>query len=116
MKNLIILLFFLPEIAKAKAPDSSGVFGTFEYGFIGVLQHKSQWSKENPEFNYVKNGGQDILFPTWRVESGFKLNKKNMFSFIYQPIPIENEVVLKDEVKIDQIIFEKNVRKSFKIC
>ncbi len=104
----MIILLFLPHLLIAKDKDAYHVFGKFEYGFLGLLQHKSKWSKENPEFNYVKNGGQDLLFPTWRVESGFKPNKKNMFSFIYQPIPLETEVVLKEEVKIDQVIFEKN--------
>lgn len=82
-------------------------FGRFEYGFISVLQHKSQWGKNNPEFNYVKDGGQNLLFPTWRAEVGVVTSKKHMFGFLYQPIFAETEVVLENELKLDDVTFPK---------
>lgn len=87
--------------------SNTEVFGKFEYGFISVLHHKSQWGKDNAEFNYVKDGGQDLLFPTWRAEVGAVTNEKHMFSFLYQPIFAETEVVLGSDLKLDDITFAK---------
>ena len=34
-----------------------------ELGFLKVLSHKIQFSRNGTRFDYVKDGGQDILFP-----------------------------------------------------
>lgn len=92
----------------AAATDEIRIFGKFEYGFFSVLSHKSQWGKQGSEFNYVLDGGQDLLFPTWRVELGASSGRYHRFSFLYQPIFLETEVVLKKDLRIDDIVFARN--------
>ena len=109
-KNLSILLFLLigsSSLHTLASKSQPQFFGNFEYGFIAILQHKSQWGKKNPEFNYVKEGGQDVLLPTWRSEAGVILAKKHRMSFLYQPLSIKTEVVLEKDVKIDNLEFTK---------
>ena len=38
-----------------------------EIGFISVLSHKIQLGEGGTYFNYVTDGGQDVLFPSTRL-------------------------------------------------
>jgi len=111
VKHIIIpFLLILPAFAystSSNSPDNKIVFSKFEYGFNAFLHHKSQWGKDNAEFNYVKSGGQDLLLPTWRAEVGMQVKDQHMFSFLYQPIFAETEIVLDEDVQFDEISFKK---------
>ena len=104
----IVFLISIKTLGYNKSNPDTQVFSKFEYGFISILHHKLQRGADGTNFDYVKNGGQNILFPTWRIEAGLKPNHKHIMSLLYQPISLETEVVLKNEFKIDSILFKEN--------
>ena len=108
-KVFLILALFLSSSAFSDehSEKNAKVFGKLGYGFISVLHHNSQWGKEGTDFSYVDNGGQNVLLPTWRAEAGLTLNKNHKMSFVYQPIFVTAEVTLKEDLKVDDLTFEK---------
>ncbi len=76
-----------------------------EIGFISVLSHKIQLGENGTYFNYVKDGGQDVLFPSSRFSVEFNVNKKNTFIFLYQPLRIETQSLLRNDLIANGITF-----------
>ncbi len=112
MKLFSCLILFSLSISLGAHEKKNEIFGRFEYGFLATLIHKSKWGETGTEFNYTKNGGQDVLFPNWRVEAGWTFSKKHKLSFLYQPIFIQTEVILSEELTVDNVIFPKNTNLS----
>ncbi len=83
-------------------------FVDYEKGFVSVLSHTIQISKTSPEFNYVTQGGQDILFPFERINVGAVINDRHRVSFLYQPLEINTVVNLDPSanVKINDKAFD----------
>ena len=76
-----------------------------ETGFIAVLAHKIQLGEDGTYFNYVRDGGQDVLFPASRLSLEVDDKKRNTFIFLYQPLRIETESVLRDDLIANGILF-----------
>jgi hypothetical protein len=72
--SLTILAMFLAFAAKAqsrnvdlKCDTSKFKFrAVAEIGFASVLAHHVQFGQNGTYFDYVKYGGQDVLFPIFR--------------------------------------------------
>ncbi|QCK15693.1 hypothetical protein DCC35_13545 [Mangrovivirga cuniculi] len=69
-----------------------------EVGFISVLSHKIQLGESGTYFDYVDNGGQDVLFPTVRFSLEMDWNDRNTIILLYQPLKIETQAVLKEDL------------------
>ena len=76
-----------------------------EVGFISVLAHQIQLGENGTYFNYVKEGGQDVLFPTTRFSIEVDVNNRNTFILLYQPLRIETQAVLRTDVVFNDISF-----------
>jgi len=76
-----------------------------EFGFIGVLSHEIQFSKNGTNFDYVEDGGQDVLFPVTRFSAEMNIGKQNTFIVLYQPLRIETKTLLKNDVVVDNYTF-----------
>ncbi len=76
-----------------------------ELGFLGVLGHKIQFSKDGTYFNYRKDGGQDVLFPVGRLSLELDVNQRNTFILLYQPLTLESQVLLKNDLIVDGLVF-----------
>lgn len=76
-----------------------------EAGFISVLAHKIQLGESGTYFNYVKDGGQDVLFPSTRFSIEMDLNKRNTFIILYQPLRIETQSLLRNDLVSNGITF-----------
>jgi hypothetical protein len=76
-----------------------------EVGFISVLAHKIQFGENGTYFNYVKDGGQDVLFPSTRFSIEMDLNKRNTFIVLYQPLRIETQALLRNDLVSNGITF-----------
>ncbi len=76
-----------------------------EIGFISVLAHKIQLGENGTYFDYVKDGGQDVLFPSSRFSVELNVNKKNTFIFLYQPLRIETQSLLRNDLIANGITF-----------
>jgi hypothetical protein len=87
-------------------PDSPiQVFAEVETGFVKVLSHTFQSGDTGTNFNFVTQGGQEILFPFQRVTLGANLGDRHLISALYQPLTIETEVTFRDAVTIDGVTF-----------
>jgi hypothetical protein len=71
---------------------------TFEMGFVGVLHHKIQFSRVGDYFDYVKEGGQELLYPYMRLGAGIRLFDRHNILFVYQPLQLKTASTLKRDV------------------
>lgn len=76
-----------------------------EVGFISVLAHHIQLGQDGNYFDYVKDGGQDVLFPATRFSIEVDLNKRNTFIFLYQPLRIESQALLRTDELFNGVAF-----------
>lgn len=76
-----------------------------ELGFLGALSHKIQFGKNGTYFDYVKDGGQDVLFNFLRPSLELKVNKRNTFIFLIQPLALESTVYLNEDLVVDDLTF-----------
>jgi len=76
-----------------------------EIGYLGVLSHKVQFSNSGTYFDYRDQGGQDVLFPLSRLSIELDYNKRNTLVFLYQPLRLESQVLLKNDLVVDDLIF-----------
>jgi len=77
-----------------------------ELGFLSVLDHKIQFGNSGTYFDYRKEGGQDVLFSVSRLSLEFKANRST-FYFLYQPLRIESQVLLENDLTVDNALFIK---------
>jgi hypothetical protein len=74
-------------------------------GFVGVLKHTIQFGKEGTQFNYVADGGQDVLFPFSRVSAELHLKPRHTIILLYQPLDIRTETYLTEPLVVDTDTF-----------
>jgi hypothetical protein len=84
--------------------------GIAELGFLGTFDHKIQFGLSNNNysptyFDYVKDGGQDNLFFNARLSLEFEFQKRNVFTFLYQPLTLQTQVRLNKSIQIDNVLF-----------
>lgn len=84
-----------------------------EMGFLAVLNHKAQFSETGTYINYVKEGGQDVLFPVRRMSLELEINDKHIISFLYQPLRLESTTTLDRDLIIDDLVFPEGTAVDF---
>lgn len=114
--SLILVLWSITIFAQQESaitdPDLK-FSATAEIGFLGVLSHNIQFSQNGTDLNYVKDGGQDVLYPVNRLSLEMALGKKHTFIFLYQPLRIESEQLLTRDLVIDNETFPANTGVRF---
>jgi hypothetical protein len=117
MKKLIMILMILAVSVTAFAEgslinkDDSPVqfFLESELGTVGILYHTiligSETSGTGTTFDYVKEGGQEILYKFERFNLGMVIGNQHRVSFLYQPLEIVTEVTFKEDVIVDDTLF-----------
>ena len=79
-----------------------------EAGFFKVLTHTitiGDPGAGNTAFDYVREGGQEILFPFSRYTAELGIGNRHRVVFLYQPLLIETQVWLQDDRTIDGVTF-----------
>jgi len=78
-----------------------------EVGFLGVFDHRIQFGQNGTYFDFVGQGGQSTLFLNTRfsLELNFGKKRKNTLSLLYQPLNIETQVVLREDIRFDDQVF-----------
>jgi hypothetical protein len=56
----------------------------------------------------VQDGGQDVLFLLSRISLEIEFNQKNTFYLLYQPLRLESQVLLQDDLVVDDLVFPAN--------
>jgi hypothetical protein len=114
LKCSILVSFLLPVHSSAQITGSVhdtvstglSLSAAMETGFLAVLAHDIQFSRDGTYFSYIDQGGQDVLFPVTR----FSLNmtyKRNTFELLYQPLRLETTALPSKDLEIDEERFQE---------
>jgi hypothetical protein len=76
-----------------------------EVGFVAPLAHSIQFGTDGTYFDYVKEGGQDVLFPFLRLSADVDVKKRNTFVLLYQPLEIFTQTTMQRDVTWDGVVF-----------
>lgn len=106
IKKILIVILGLMSARAAMASDMVKFRGIAEFGCLSVLSHRIQFSKNGTSFDYVENGGQDVLFPATRFSAEMDIGKRNTFILLYQPLRLETQDLLKNDVTVDNCTFQ----------
>jgi hypothetical protein len=101
MKRVALMLVVFGGV-EAKA---AVIRGWGELGFLGVIDHKIQFSKDGTYFDYDDQGGQDVLFPFARLWVGVALSARHSLLFLYQPLEIETRTRLEEKLVVDRLTY-----------
>ena len=114
-------LLFQAHAAAAATPGDSapepGPFrskGIVEFGFVDPLSHTIQFGRSGTRFDYVKNGGQDVLFPTMRLSAEATLWRRHTLIFLYQPIDLRTAETLRSDLLVDNVRFPAGTPMDFR--
>ncbi|MDC7229415.1 MAG: hypothetical protein PQJ48_03825 [Sphaerochaetaceae bacterium] len=100
-KKLILTLTLLSFSALSLFAFSFTPFVETEQGTIGLLHHTFQNGAAGDEFDFIKQGGQNNLYPFSRYTVGARIEDKHRLWFTYQPLQLDTAVDFKDNnVKI----------------
>lgn len=116
MKNIITII---TAIALATSPIlASGLINQHngpvdfnlevETGLIGILEHTYQSGRVSEgayAFDFVNEGGQDVLYKFDRFVAGLTINDRHNIRLLYQPLEITTNVTFRDDVMIDSVVF-----------
>ena len=116
---LLYLSTFTVQAQAPTSPDEPRVQLKFvgEMGFLDVLAHSIRQGSDGTLFRYTDDGGQDNLYNFMRLSAELTLKGRHSVVFLYQPLAIDTQVVLKRDVRIDALDFPAgtplNVNYSF---
>ncbi|MEI2684900.1 MAG: hypothetical protein V9G14_00510 [Cypionkella sp.] len=86
---------------------------SIESGFLAVLDHKIQFSRNNTYFDYLRQGGQDTLFAVNKFSLDLQLNPQHTLVFLYQPLSLTSQSVLAQDITQDNISFAKGTAMKY---
>jgi hypothetical protein len=102
-----------PGQKKDSTENNLKISGVAELGFLAVLKHNVQFSNAGTYINYVKDGGQDVLFPVNRMSLELEVNKKHIWTFLYQPLRLESTALLSRDLVVDELTFPAGTGVNF---
>lgn len=112
--RLLLLGGTLIWLATAPAARADGESGDLpfvqgralaELGTLIPLQHTIQFGSNGSTFDYVEEGGQDVWFPTGRLQAEIEFGPGHTVTFLYQPIDIRTSVYLRRDIVVDEATF-----------
>jgi len=77
----------------------------YEKGFLGFISHTIQYGTNGTEFNYVDEGGQNVLFPFSRMTADLKMNKRHNITFLIQPFEIFTSSLAERDISVENVTF-----------
>ncbi len=73
----------------------------YETGFLKVLSHTYQVGESGTNFDFVNQGGQEILFPFERFSARLDAASRHRLEVLYQPLVLETTVRTRADVVVD---------------
>ncbi|AFG38539.1 hypothetical protein [Spirochaeta africana] len=107
MKRVPFLILVLCIVTGGNAMYGLDVSATAELGVLRALHHTIQIGESGYRFDYVENGGQEILLPYTRYELELRAGDRHEISFLYQPLTLvtRTRVDRSDGIQIDDVRF-----------
>ena len=105
-----------PAASERATPPTQPVRGKVvaEFGFLDPLAHSIQFGRSGTEFDYVEDGGQDVLFPTMRFSLEGTFGGRHTLILLYQPIDLRTEETLKSDLVVDDQRFPAGTPMTFR--
>jgi len=118
---VVVVAALLAPPAPARAAEPRPRFAeirlSLEAGFLAPVSHTIQYGKNGTRFDYVDEGGQDTLFFFARLSAELHLARRHALIFLYQPLDLRGDVVLRRDVLVDEQLFPRgaalNLRYGF---
>ena len=85
-----------------------------EFGFVDPVFHTIQFGHGGTHFDYVKDGGQDVLFPTMRLSAEATFSRRHTVIFLYQPIDLRTAETLRGDLLVDNVRFPAGTPMDFR--
>lgn len=107
-KSVLILLLALLAAGFAAAGSNVALKLSAELGFTGIIDHRIQSgtvADKGDIFDYVNQGGQDVLFPFSRLQADLVLFSRHHVILLYQPLTLETVVPIQSNFSYDQLDF-----------
>ena len=79
---------------------------SYEKGFVKVLHHTLQVGATSTNFDYILQGGQDILFPFERYSADLAIFDRHNVVLLYQPLTVQTQTRLESTITIDDTTFD----------
>lgn len=76
-----------------------------ELGFIGFFSHKIQFGNDGDYFDYVAEGGQDVLFPFQRISADITFGGRHTVTALIQPFDVRTNVILQNDLTVNTETF-----------
>lgn len=86
----------------------------YERGFLGFISHTIQFGANGTKFNYIEEGGQNVLFPFNRMTADLKMNERHNFTFLIQPFEILTSALPEREIVVEDVIFPEGTPMDLK--
>lgn len=82
-----------------------------ETGFVGIPYHvitigSTTDTPANTQFNYVTEGGQEILYPFSRLSAEISINERHQVILLAQPLEVATVTRFAEQRVIDDVVFE----------
>ncbi|MFP4164304.1 MAG: hypothetical protein ACLFQB_10310 [Chitinispirillaceae bacterium] len=110
---LLVVLLNVPSTAQTYLPLGGRFYIMAEYGFLDVLSHTGQFSEDGSDIDYVQEGGQENLYPFYRLALRFDVAERHRFSILYQPLSLITEETATRDLLIDQQTFPEGTPVRF---
>jgi len=76
-----------------------------EAGAVKVFHHSYKVGETGTTFDFVANGGQEILYPFQRLTATLTLGGRHDLRFLYQPLELATATVAREAFTIDGVNF-----------
>jgi len=77
----------------------------YEKGFLGFISHTIQFGTNGTNFNYIQEGGQNVLFPFTRMTADLKMNERHNLTFLIQPFEIYTSALAERPIVVEDVTF-----------
>ncbi|HEY9055246.1 MAG TPA: hypothetical protein VIO60_10565 [Rectinemataceae bacterium] len=106
--GVLALILLAGSAATLQAQAQPGPYFQVEQGALKLLKHTYRVgavADGNDDFDFVAQGGQEILSFFERYTAGIVFGTRHDLSFLYQPLELVTNVRFKDSVQIDDVTF-----------
>lgn len=109
MKKIFLMIFVLSGLSPVFS-QTVNFRGSVELGFVDVYSHTIRFGQgsSGTDFDYVKDGGQDILFPFRRISADIEIGSNNIITLLYQPVDVRTTVPYSASFNMAGTVFPAN--------
>ncbi len=113
---VITLFIFVSSLVANDTGEKSHfkVSPVMEMGFLSTISHTIQFGESGTQVDYRDEGGQDLLYAFTRFSIDFEFGKRHKMVMLYQPLQIESENVIEQDMIVDSVRFTAGTPMAFK--